>query len=303
MNSDLTDDVWTQLERVTGESRADLCVNLSYSEFRNSNFEAAQILCGTALDIYFNLDGRVEFYKILDAYKGISHSLKHLGKYQEAANISLDAAAYLKTFDSNEHRKAMDIAADCFYYAGDYQKALNLYIEIFDNPMNIFDDGELAAIYKDIAYCYMSLNQFAEATEYFLKARQLFVINQEPRRVAFIDEEISQCYEKVKNGMEAHKYAQFALDFAILMNDRERLAYSHSRMGFAKIITLQLDSALGHLKRSKQLILEDKDPNWGFVVQNERGIAQVLRLQGKAEESEATYKRIESIISATGDKE
>ena len=303
MNNDLSNDVWKQLESVTGESRADLCVNLSYSEFKNSNYEAAQILCGTALDIYFNLDGQVEFHKILNAYKGITHSLKHIGKYQEAADISLDAATYLKPFDSNEHREAIGNAADCFYYASDYQKALELYFEIFNNPMNIFDDGELARIYKDIAYCYMSLTQYAEATDYFLKARQLYVMDQEPRRVALTDEEISQCYEKVKNGTEAFKYAQLALDFAILMNDRERLAYSHSRMGFAKIITLQFDSALSHLKRSKQLALEDKIPNWGFVVQNEKGIAHVLRLQGKAEEAEATYKRIESIISATGDKE
>jgi tetratricopeptide (TPR) repeat protein len=303
MNNDLSTEVWKQLERVTGESRADLCVNLSYREFQNSNYEAAQILCGTALDIYFNLDVRVEFQKILDAYKGITNSLKHLGKFQEAAVISLDAATYLKPFDSNEHREAIGNAADCFYYAGDYQKALNLFFAIFQDPMNIFDDGELARIYKDIAFCYTSLAQYSEAIDFFIKARQLFVINQEPRRVAFIDEEISECYEKVKNGTESYKYAQLALDFAILMNDKERLAYSHSRMGFAKILTLQLDSALSHLKRSKQLILEDKLPNWGFVVQNEKGIAHVLHLQGKVKESEATYKRIESIISSTGDTE
>ena len=296
--NNIPNEAWSQLEGLAGEERADVCLNLSYSQFQSSNYFAAQILCESALDIYFNLGTQCDTSKIQDAYKGLSHSLKHLEKFEEAAEISLQAAEYLKSFDDEAHREALHSAADSYYSANLYDSALSLYIKILVNPMNIFEDLSLARLFVDIAFCHQELGNYLESNDYLKNARKLFVRALEPRNVAFVDEEIALNYFHLENATECLKYAKYCLDYAIMLSDKPRLIYSHNRMGLAKILNLQFDSAISHLNRCKELSAKEQKSDFELIVTCERALEIAYRSTGKIAEAEAIARRITNVLAS-----
>jgi tetratricopeptide (TPR) repeat protein len=298
MNNIIPKQIWDQLEGLSGEERADTCVNLSYAEFQSSNYRAAQILCGSALDIYFGLGTNTSYMKIGEAYKGISHSLKHLGKHEEAAEISLQAANYLEPFDHNDYTDALRYAADSYYLSDNLSKALEIYLLILHNPMNVFEEKSLSMLFIDIGMCYKDLHENQDAITYLKKARRIFVLEGEPRNVAFVDEEIAECFVRLENRSEALKYARYCLDYAIMMNEKQRLYFSHNRMGYAKLLDLQFDAAVGHFKRSKELLSSEKDPDLELLISCEKGIENAFRAMGKSVEAEVIRKRVESVLAS-----
>jgi tetratricopeptide (TPR) repeat protein len=149
--------------------------------------------------------------KIGEAYKVITHSLKLLGKHDEAADVSLQAASYLEPFDQNESAEALKCAADSFYSAGNLSKALELYMCILRNPLNFYEERSLSMLFVDIGMCYKDLAEYQDAVTYLKKARRIFVLEGEPRDVAFVDEEIAACFVKLENRSEALKYAAYCL--------------------------------------------------------------------------------------------
>ena len=296
--NNIPNEAWSQLEGLVGEERADACLNLSYSQFQSSNYSAAQILCGSALDIYFNLGAQCDVSKIQDAYKGLSHSLKHLEKFEEAAEIALQAAEFLQSFDEEAHREALYSAADSYYSANLYDPALSIYMKILDNPMNIFEDQTLARLFVDIAFCHQALGNYLESIEHLKNARKLFVRVLEPRHVAFVDEEIALNYFHLGNAAECMKYARYCLDYAIMLSDKPRLIYSHNRMGLAKILNLQFDSAISHLNRCKELSAKEQKSDFELIISCERGLEVAYRSTGKIAEAEVIARRITNVLAS-----
>ena len=295
MNNYLPERIWSQIEEVGGENRADLCLKLSYSEFENNEFSHSKILCQAALDIYSKLDESVSFMKISSAYKGLVRSLSELNAYSEAAEISLEAANYLENFDDSESRIALESAAENYYQMDQNEKSLEIYLRITSNPLNILSEFEYALYFIHIAYCHIGMKQFSLAIDYLQKSRMLLVLNAEPKLVAIIDEELSECYFEDKKVLQAIEYARKALDYAILMNDKRRLERSHQRMGFAAILSRSFDSSLSHFKRAKELMLSETNPDIDFILMNEKGVALVLQHQNRITESQAILKRIANV--------
>jgi tetratricopeptide (TPR) repeat protein len=296
--NNIPNEAWSQLEGLAGEERADACLNLSYSQFQSSNYSAAQILCGSALDIYFNLGATCDVSKIQDAYKGLSHSFKHLGKFEEAAEISLQAAEYLQSFDDEAYTEALNIAADSYYSANLCGPALAIYTKILENPMNIFEDESLARLFVDIAFCHQGLGNYLESNEYFKKARSLFVRSIEPRNVAFIDEEIALNYYHLENAVDCMKYARYCLDYAIMLSDKPRLIYSHNRMGLAKLLNHQFDAAISHFNRCKELSTKEQKSDFDLIISCERGLEAAYRSAGKVAEAEVIARRISNVLAS-----
>jgi tetratricopeptide (TPR) repeat protein len=296
--NNIPNEVWSQLEGLAGEERADACLSLSYSQFQSSNYSAAQILCGSALDIYFNLGAKSDVSKIQDAYKGLSHSLKHLGKFEEAAEVSLQAAEYLQSFDDEAHREALNLAADSYYSANLCDPALAIYKKILENPMNIFEDESLARLFVDIAFCHQGLGNYLESNDYFKKARSLFVRSLEPRNVAFVDEEIALNYYHLANAVDCMKYARYCLDYALVLSDKSRLMYSHNRMGLAKLLIRHFEAAISHFNRCKELSTTEPKSDFDLIISCERGLEIAYRSAGKVAEAEVIARRISNVLAS-----
>jgi len=296
--NNIPNEAWSQLEGLVGEERADACLNLSYLQFQSSNYSAAQILCGSALDIYFNLGAQCDFLKIQNAYKCLSHSLKHSEKFEEAAEIALQAAEYLHSYDEEAEREALYTAADSFYSANRCGLALSIYMKILNNPMNIFDDQTIARLFVDIAFCYQALGKYLESADYLKNARKIFVLASEPRHVAFVDEEIALNYFHLGNAAECMRYARYCLDYAIMFSDKPRLIYAHNRMGLAKILNLQFDSAISHLNRCKELSAKEKQSDFELIVSCERALETAYRSTGKIPEAEVIARRITNVLAS-----
>jgi tetratricopeptide (TPR) repeat protein len=164
--------------------------------------------------------------------------------------------------------------------------------------MNIFEDQSLARLFVDIAFCHQELGNYLESNNNLKNARKLFVQALEPRHVAFVDEEIALNYFHLENATECLKYAKYCLDYAILLSDKPRLIYSHNRMGLAKLLNLQFDSAISHLNRCKELSAKEQKSDFELIVSCERALEKAYRSTGKIAEAEAIAQRITNVLAS-----
>jgi tetratricopeptide (TPR) repeat protein len=295
MNNIVSQHIWSQLQQLQGKDRADFCLSQGIEAYKVQNFEACHVLCGAAIDILFNLKDELNYSNILSAFSFSSYSLRKLKRYDEAGALSVKASNFLYKFNESDGKDAFEFAADCFFDSGRYFEALQIYEFIANDFMNMLSEVEEAFLFQDMAFCYQGLGELDQAILFFNRARKLFVLEFDPSAVALIDEELSLCHKEVGNGQEAVRYAQYSLDFAILMNDKTRLEHAHNRMGIAKLAVKEYDKALAHLRRAKELLTSDKNPDWSLVMENEESIAKTYEFKGMVAEAAAIRKRLTSI--------
>ena len=299
MNNVVSNHIWEQISSLKGESRAEFCLSQGIDAYKCQNFDASVVLCGAALDIFREIKDVSKYHEILSAYSYLSFSLKKLKRFKEAGCLSVVASNFLYKFNESDGRDAFEFAADCFSEAGDYRDAISIYEFIINETLNIITNDELAKIYLEIGHCYQELGNLSDAIENFNASRKYFLLEENPKMIAYIDEELSLCHHLLGQSDEAIKFAQLALDYAILMNDRFRLRYSHHRMGLAKLAKNELDRALEHLRRAKQLATTESDPDWQFIVENEEQIALIFEIKGANSEAKAIRNRILTMKSGT----
>lgn len=300
MNNMLPNYIWDKLENTTGESRADLCLSVGLEQYQSGHFEHSYLLSITALDIYKSLSESPTYSKFAKAYYGVCKSLRVLNRYTEAALFAVEASEFFENIDSNECQEFYYLAGEMFYLSNASEKALVVFFGILEDPLKVQSDNFRACIYLDVAFCLQDSKKYEDSVKYFMKARQYYVCEGEPSDVASIDEEIAFNYFQIGDAIQTMKYARSALDFAIYMNNQYRLQYAHNRMGLAKFLNGELEGAIQHLKRSKEIALSQKCPNWGLATNNDIKIAEALDKQGKFREALAIRKRIESVVATTG---
>jgi tetratricopeptide (TPR) repeat protein len=299
MNNVVANHVWEQISSLKGEARAEFCLSQGIEAYKNQNYEASAVLCGAAIDIFQAINSSSKYSETLSAYSFSSYSLMKLKRFKEAGCLSVIASNFLYKFNESDGRDAFEFAADCFSTSGDFKDAIAIYEFIISESLSVVSDGELAKLYFEVAYCYQELGIFSVAIYNYVASRKMYLVEGNPKMIAYIDEELSLCHHLQGQSDEAAKYAQLALDYAILMNDRYRLRYSHNRMGLAKIARNELDRALEHLRRAKQLATSESDPDWQFIVENEEQIALIFELKGATSESSAIRNRIQTMKSGT----
>lgn len=295
MNNVIASHVWEQISSLKGEERAEFCLSQGIEAYKVENYEASVALCGAAVDIFRNLNISSKYRETLSAYTYLSYSTMKLGRFKEAACLSVTASNWLYKFNEMDGRDAFEFAADCFLQSGDYDDAITIYEYVISDSLNITPDEGLAILRFSVAFCYQNKAMFPVAIENYILSRELFLSAEDPKAVARVDEELSLCFYSLGLEEEATQSAQSALDFAILMNDPLRLRISHNRMGRARIAKQEIDTALAHLRRAKQLATTETDPDWQFIVDNEELIALALDIKGAKAEAKAIRDRIKTI--------
>lgn len=299
MNNVVANHIWEQISSLRGEVRAEFCLSQGIEAYKSQNYEASVVLCGAAIDIFQKIDTSSKYSEILSAYSFLSYSLMKLKRFKEAACLSVFASNFLYKFNEHDGRDAFEFAADCFSQSGDFKDAIAIYEFLINESLSVNSNEEFAKLYFEVAYCYQELEIYSVAIDNYVASRKIYLVEENPKMIAYIDEELSLCHHLLGQNHEAAKYAQLALDYAILMNDRYRLRYSHHRMGLAKLAKNELDRALEHLRRAKQLATTESDPDWQFIVENEEKIALIFEIKGANSEAKAIRNRILTIKSGT----
>lgn len=106
------------------------------------------------------------------------------GFYFEAAKKDYSRENYVsaaKLFSNIESDVARYNAASSYYRAGEYEKALNLYMSIRSNDPNV-----KAKLYFNMGNCYIRLKEFVKAREMFIKSLSLNYSSEADENLAFI---------------------------------------------------------------------------------------------------------------------
>ena len=294
MDTFLDEVLWDEIILVSGEERADKCLDYSWDEFKRSNYTSAQILAECALDIYKKRGNAVDTYKIVTSYYAIASCLTYRGSSKEAGDLLISLSEFVREYDGKEYFESMEWAARVYIESSDFELAFKVIEKILSDPMLILTNEEMIGLFISKATCLHRLKQMEAAISAYKKVIDLLPKAGLDQRSP-IYEELSICYANSNQGLPALKYARLALDYALIKNDRFRLQNSHWAMARAKESLGDLSSALLHFLRCKEIIQKDSSPDFQWLLAIERHIAQLYSDTGKLREAEAIRKRIENL--------
>lgn len=301
MNNTLSKHFLNYAATLLEEERAEFLLTRGMECYRNQNYEATAVLCGAALDILMAKKSNDQLTNIQSAYSFLSFAFRRLERWDEAVRTSVAASNWLYQFSDADGNEAFKFAADCLVEARRYQEAIPIFESLLDDPLNVMSNCEAALLHFNLAVCNQGLKRFHESAVCYLRSKEAHFEMSEFEMVAIIEEELSLCFIELKQNDMALEYAQNALDYAILMNNRDRLEYSHNRMGLVRIALGEYDYALEHLEKAKYLLTTRETPDHELVFENEQAIATALEKRGSILEATKVRERIDHVWGVTED--
>ena len=288
-------ELWVKAGSQDSEEKVEALIQLSYMSYNRGDHAESLALCETARDCYEALGAKASASTLAHIYTGIGYSLENLKRHSDAA-IAIDKAVEIYSeIGSPELLNVLRCEGDSWYNAKEFEKAFLTYKRAFDVPNPDIAESNLAMMYGNAAGALQRMKKWAEALEYFLKARELHKKAREPHNVVHCDEEISLCYYWLGNGMEAQHYAQKALDFAITAEDDFHLMWANARMGLAKKALEEFDAALDYLATAKSMMVHRDNPPWRAIVKLEKQVASIYVIKGQISEANEIERRIETL--------
>lgn len=301
MNNTLSTHFLNHAATLLDEERAEFLLTRGMEFYKNQNYEATAVLCGAALDIFMAKKSNDQIANIQSTYSFLSFAFRRLERWDEAVRTSVAASNWLYPFSDADGNEAFKFAADCLVEARRYQEALPIFESLLDDPLNDMSSCEAALIHFNLAVCNQGLKRFHESAVHYLRSKEAHFEMSEFEMVAIIEEELSLCFIELKQNDMALEYAQNALDYAILMNNRDRLEYSHNRMGVVRIALGEYDDALEHLEKAKYLLTTRETPDHELICENEQAIAVALEKKGSILEARKVRERIDHVWGITED--
>ncbi len=289
------DELWVRIKETEGAERVDTLLSLSYIAIHREDHKECLALCESARDLYESLGAEANTATLAHIYNGIGWSLKYLNRPIEAAHATERAVDLYREIGSGEVVNALRNEASCWHDAKDYEKSLEYYRKALAEPNTETIDFNVGRDYYYCATTLIKLKKWQEALDNFLTARKIFQKDHEPMEVAFCDEEIAYCYNRLNNGTEAEHYARKALDFAVTADCNERLFWAKIRLGNAYKVQERYEIALDTFREGLAIILKSDSPNWYHIVGVEDLIATVLTAQGKTEEADEITRRLATL--------
>ena len=146
-----------------------------------------------------------------------------------------------------------------------------------------------------IGCAHRELGEYIEALAAFQEARAIFKKLKEVINVARCDQKIAHCYIALGDGESGLVAAQKSLDVFVTAHDSTRETYSLYELGKAQIISGQEEEGLNTLDRVLEVVSENENKDFEFILEIERKIAGVLHKLGRDEEADEIERRINSI--------
>ena len=292
MDTTIPEKLWNEIILVSGQERADLCIDASWHEYEESNYDIAKVLAETALDIYEELGPRVDYQKVIAVFVGITHCLLELERYREAADLFIVAGSFARNFDEGEYVASMWRAIDSYINSRDFSLALSISIQVLEDPLLVIEDEQYVKLLFWVAECSQELGMFEFAIPYLERALSIAHTLEKPGQAAWIHDELATCYIQLRHPTKAIHYARLSLDYAILKNDPNRLSYAHWSMGKAKYLLGDFNLARSHLNRCKELLQQAPGLKLKWTLEIEAYLANIYEKEGKTRECEIIRARI-----------
>ena len=294
-------ELWKKISSTQGADRAETYVELGQIAYDRGDHTVSLALCQSAREIYEGLTTHVDTSKILHAFEGITFSLRRLDRDEEAAYVALDAAKLLK---EDDHVAMIDQYRDAgryFFSAGEFQKAYDCHSIVLEQVDPDLTDDSIGVDYFNCGSTLVQLKKYTEAIPLLLTARGFYKQERDPARVHDTDAYLTTCYLRLENGVEAMVYGQKTLDFTITSHNCFLEAWAHYRMGCARLLVGEIDSAEDELRHALKMNVDFRNPDWDFALQVETEIAKILIIKGRVGEADEIFRRLKNLEEIIGD--
>ena len=288
-------ELWKKIPSTQGVDRADTFLELSHLAYDRGDHKAALALCQSAREIYEGMATIVSTSRLLHVYEGITWSLRRLDRESEAAQVALEAVAFLETEDSVAAIEMLRDAGRFYYAAGEFEKSLECRQKVLTDCNPDLTDITLGLDEYNCGSALLQLKRHPEALPHLLAARGFFKDALEPERVFYCDEYIAACYIELDNSVEAMTYAQKALDFAITSQKHYLETWARYRLGCAKILICELDQAEVELRQALSMNANARDVDWDLALEIEQEIVKILIIKGEVSEANEITRRLSSL--------
>jgi len=294
--------LWDRIPEVDGEERASTYYELSARIYARGQYDEALALAETARDIYSTLGDSAPSEGLAQAYSAIGYNLNQLKRMDEAATAMSKAVEILR---ENKSPIALELACtlgEWWYTSKQYDKVVQTMNECAQE--HLVDGNEIGAA-NDlhlIGCAERELKNYEKSVDAFKEARALFKRNKEVIHVARCDQKIASCLIELGEGELALETARRAVDVFETGHDHRRENFAQFEYGKAQILLEKFDDALATLEQVLLVVSEDEPKDFEFIVDLERRIAKIIRMQGRTDEADEIERRLKS-VQATLDEE
>jgi CHAT domain-containing protein/tetratricopeptide (TPR) repeat protein len=165
---------------------------LGHVSYRKRKYETSVDLYQKALDIYEQMDDRLEAGRTLNSSL---QSLIYLGRYDQALEYAGKARAIFESYGDRLRLARLDANMGNVLYRQDrFEEALALYQRAYYAFRTIGEPQDVAISLKNTATCQISLNLVKEALATYVEARAYCEVHQMPLLVAVADYNIAYLY-------------------------------------------------------------------------------------------------------------
>ena len=287
--------LWDRIPEVDGEERASTYYELSARIYARGQYDEALALAETARDIYSTLGDSAPSEGLAQAYSAIGYNLNQLKRMDEAATAMSKAVEILR---ENKSPIALELACtlgEWWYTSKQYDKVVQTMNECAQE--HLVDGNEIGAA-NDlhlIGCAERELKNYEKSVDAFKEARALFKRNKEVIHVARCDQKIASCLIELGEGELALETARRAVDVFETGHDHRRENFAQFEYGKAQILLEKFDDALATLEQVLSVVSEDEPKDFEFIVDLERRIAKIIRMQGRTDEADEIERRLKSV--------
>ena len=295
--------LWDRIPEVQGEERANTYYELSARIFARGQYDEALALAETARDIFSELGAAAPSEGLAQAYSAIGYNLNQLKRMDEAATAMSKAVSILR---ENKSPIALELACtlgEWWYASKNYEKVIETMYEC--SQEHLVDGNNIGAANDMhlIGCAQRELKNYAEAIICFQEARKIFKIEKEVIHVARCDQKIASCYNELGEGEKALEAAQKSVDVFETAHDHRRETFALFEYGKAEILLGKLEDGLSTLDGVLQIVAEDDQKDFEFILDIETRMVSVMRQLGRIEEADEVERRLNSVRDALSDDE
>ena len=300
-DDDSTEDIvteemlWERIPETQGLDRANTYYELSARIYARGQYDEALALAETARDIYAELGSVVPSDGLAQAYSAIGYNLNQLKRMNEAATAMSKAVELLR---ESKSPLAIDLACtlgEWWFSSKEYEKTIECMTDCVQEHLVDGNDSGAANDLHLIGCAHRELKNYGQALESFQKARELFKKLKEVINVARCDQKIAHCLTEIGDGEGALVAAQKSLDVFVTAHDHYRETYSLFELGKAQIITGQLEEGLNSLDRVLEIMTENENRDFEFILEIENRMANVLQDLGREDDATEIRRRLQAV--------
>jgi len=227
---------------------ADGSVQVASANAYVGNYESAEKLYKTALDIYT----RLKFaHGLFNCYTGLGSIHDYLGNYDTAIQL------YNKALQISIKARNETDAADCYNLIGitydnrgDYSKALDNYFRSLIINIKKKDDLSAADKYCNIGIIMHELELYSKALGYYKKAKDIWTRLDDVQGLGVISQNIGEVLLDQAKYEEALPYLHYARANFKKMRDQDGVSLIYYDFGLYKLRTNNTDSAIYYFNLS-----------------------------------------------------